>query len=205
VSGVRDSRTADIKFPEGRWVGKTEKKLLVAYASKYGPTGGVANAIGMELCSKGMTSDVALINPVDHLGSYRGVVIGSPIYRGNRMPEVADFVKKNKDILRQMPVANFLVCMTLSKPTEEKRAKASSCMDLVLKDVPEMKPVRTGILAGASDSGDLSRLSKGILKSKGTPEGDYRDWTAIQAWAREPLSFMAQPVAPAGPENSAIR
>ena len=51
--GAGDSHAADTKFPEGRCGGKMEKKVLVTYASKYGSTGGVADAIGKELCSQG--------------------------------------------------------------------------------------------------------------------------------------------------------
>lgn len=187
LSGAGDSHAADMKFPEGRCGGKTEKKVLVTYASKYGSTGGVADAIGKELCSKDVTSDVALINNAGNIGSYQGVVIGSAIYMGKWMSEAVDFVKKNKDTLRQMPVAYFLVCMTLSKPTEENRAKVLSYMDSILKAVPEIKPVGIGTFAGALDYNNLSWLNKKILKSKGTPEGDFRDWKAIQAWAREPV------------------
>jgi menaquinone-dependent protoporphyrinogen oxidase len=187
LSGAGGSHAADMKFPEGRCGGKTEKKVLVTYASKYGSTGGVADAIGKELCSKDVTSDVALINNAGNIGSYQGVVIGSAIYMGKWMSEAVDFVKKNKDTLRQMPVAYFLVCMTLSKPTEENRAKVLSYMDSILKAVPEIKPVGIGTFAGALDYNNLSWLNKKILKSKGTPEGDFRDWKAIQAWAREPV------------------
>lgn len=187
LSGAGGSHAADMKFPEGRCGGKTEKKVLVTYASKYGSTGGVADAIGKELCSKDVTSDVALVNNAGNIGSYQGVVIGSAIYMGKWMSEAVDFVKKNKDTLRQMPVAYFLVCMTLSKPTEENRAKVLSYMDSILKAVPEIKPVGIGTFAGALDYNNLSWLNKKILKSKGTPEGDFRDWKAIQAWAREPV------------------
>jgi len=187
LSGAGGSHAADMKFPEGRCGGKTEKKVLVTYASKYGSTGGVADAIGKELCSKDVTSDVALINNAGNIGSYQGVVIGSAIYMGKWMSEAVDFVKKNKDTLRQMPVAYFLVCMTLSKPTEENRAKVLSYMDSILKAVPEIKPVGIGTFAGALDYNNLSWLNKKILKSKGTPEGDFRDWNSIHAWAREPV------------------
>lgn len=187
LSGAGGSHAADMKFTEGRCGGKTEKKVLVTYASKYGSTGGVADAIGKELCSKDVTSDVALINNAGNIGSYQGVVIGSAIYMGKWMSEAVDFVKNNKDTLRQMPVAYFLVCMTLSKPTEENRAKVLSYMDPILKAVPEIKPVGIGTFAGALDYNNLSWLNKKILRSKGTPEGDFRDWKAIQAWAREPV------------------
>jgi menaquinone-dependent protoporphyrinogen oxidase len=185
--GAGVSHAADIKFPEGICRGSVKKRVLVTYASKYGSTGGVADAIGKELCAKGVNADVVLIKNVSNVGSYQGVVIGSAIYMGKWMSEAIDFVNKNQDILRQMPVVYFLVCMTLSQPTEEKRAQVLSYMDPILKAVPKIKPVGIGTFAGALDYSNLSWLNKKILKSKGTPEGDFRDWNAIRSWAREPV------------------
>jgi len=189
LGGTGAGDAAEIRFPEGRCGGKKnmEKRVLVTYASKYGSTGGVADAIGEELCSKEVATDVLLIKNVSNISSYQAVVIGSAIYMGKWMSEAVDFLKKNKDILRQVPVAYFLVCMTLSQPTEKNRAEALSCMDPILKAVPEIKPVAIGTFAGALDYNNLSWLNKKILKSKGTPEGDFRDWNAIRAWAREPV------------------
>jgi menaquinone-dependent protoporphyrinogen oxidase len=187
TSGAGFSHAAEIKFPEGRCGGKMGKKVLVTYASKYGSTGGVADAIGKELCGKDIATDVVLIKNAANVGSYQGVVIGGAIYMGKWMSEAVDFVKKNREILRQVPVAYFLVCMTLSQPTEKKRAEALSYMDPILEAVPEIKPVGIGTFAGALDYNNLSWLNKKILKSKGTPEGDFRDWNAIRTWAREPL------------------
>lgn len=187
--GAGNSHAAEIKFSEGRCGNEKnmKKKVLITYASKYGSTGGVADAIGKELCSKGMAADVVLIKNARNVSSYQGVVIGSAIYMGKWMSEAVDFVKKNKDSLRQVPVAYFLVCMTLSQPTEKKQAEVLSYMDPVLKAVPEIKPVGLGTFAGALDYNNLSWLYKKILKSKGTPEGDFRDWNAIRAWARDPV------------------
>jgi menaquinone-dependent protoporphyrinogen oxidase len=187
--GTGDSHATEIKFPEGRCGDEKnmKKKVLITYASKYGSTGGVADAIGKELCSKGMAADVVLIKNVRNVSSYQGVVIGSAIYMGKWMSEAVDFVKSNKDSMRQVPVAYFLVCMTLSQPTENKQAEVLSYMDPVLKAVPEIRPVGIGTFAGALDYNNLSWLNKKILKSKGTPEGDFRDWNAIRAWARGPV------------------
>ena len=115
------------------------------------------------------------------------MVIGSAIYMGKWMSEAVDFIKENRDVLRQVPVAYFLVCMNLAQPTEEKRAKVLSYMDPILKAVPEIKPVGIGTFAGALDYNNLSWIYKKILKSKETPEGDFRDWNAIRAWARDPV------------------
>jgi len=187
--GAGDSHAAEIKFPEGRCGDEKnmKKKVLITYTSKYGSTGGVADAIGKEFCSKGMAADVVLIKNARNVSSYQAVVIGSAIYMGKWMSEAVDFVKKNKDNLRQVPVAYFLVCMTLSQPTEKKQAEALPYMDPILKAVPEIKPVGIGTFAGALDYNNLSWLNKKILKSKGTPEGDFRDWNAIRAWVRDPV------------------
>jgi len=187
MSGAGLGHAAEIKFPEGKCTGKMEKKVLVTYASKYGSTGGVADVIAKELCARGVSADVALIKNARNIGSYQGVVIGSAIYMGRWMSEAVDFVKKNKEVLRRVPVAYFLVCMTLSRPTEKNRAEVLAYMDPILKGIPEIKPVGLGTFAGAMHYGNLSWIYKKILKSKGTPEGDYRDWNAIRSWAQEPV------------------
>jgi menaquinone-dependent protoporphyrinogen oxidase len=188
-TGAEIGHAAEIKFPEEKCSGgkDTGKKALVTYTSKYGSTGGVADAIGKELCSKEIAADVLLIKNVGNISSYQAAVIGSPVYMGKWMSEALNFVKKNRDILRHVPVAYFLVCMSLSQPTEKKRAEAMSYMDAILKAVPEIKPVAIGTFAGALDYNNLSWLNKEILKSKGTPEGDFRDWKAIRAWAQGPV------------------
>ena len=69
----------EIQFPEGRCGGdkKMGKKVLVTYASKYGSTGGVADAIGKELCGKGLAADVALIKNAGDLSSYQASLSGA--------------------------------------------------------------------------------------------------------------------------------
>jgi menaquinone-dependent protoporphyrinogen oxidase len=161
------------------------KRVLVTYASKYGSTGGVADVIGKELCSKGLAADVALIRNGGDLGRYQGVVVGSAIYMGKWMSEATDFVEKNRDILGRMPVAYFLVCITLAQPTEKNRGKALSYMEPILKAVPEIRPLGIGTFAGALDYHNPSWLYGQILKAKGAPEGDFRDWNSIRTWAQE--------------------
>jgi menaquinone-dependent protoporphyrinogen oxidase len=183
--GAGAAHAADAGFPEGSCGDKAGKRVLVAYASKYGSTGGVADAIGKELCGKGMAVDVAQIKNARNVGSYQGVVIGSAIYMGDLMPEAVDFIQENRDVLRTVPVAYFLVCLTMHRPTKENKAVVLSYMDPVLKAVPEIKPVGIGTFAGALHYSNLSLLMKVIMKAKGSPEGDFRDWNAIRAWAAE--------------------
>lgn len=163
------------------------KRVLVAYASKHGATAGVAEAVGKELCARGLAADAALIKNVRDLGSYQGVVVGSAIYMGKWMAEARDFVKENRDLLSRVPVAYFLVCITMARAIENKREIALSYLDPVLEAVPEVKPLSIGTFAGRLDYSKVSWLNKKILKAKGAPEGDFRDWKSIRAWAQEPV------------------
>jgi menaquinone-dependent protoporphyrinogen oxidase len=174
-----------VEFPESKCGGKDkmDKKVLVAYASKYGSTGGVADAIGKELCNRSAAVDVCMVKNIGDLTPYRGAVIGSAIYMGKWMPEAADFVKRNRGVLGQIAVAYFVVCMTMGQPTEDNRRKALAYLDPVLKEVPQVKPVEIGTFAGALHYSNLSMPTKMIMKAKGAPEGDFRQWDVIRAWA----------------------
>jgi menaquinone-dependent protoporphyrinogen oxidase len=188
ASGAKLSHAAGTLFPEIKCGDKNRmgNKILVAYASKYGSTGGVAEAIGNELCGRGTSADVVLTKNARNLSSYQGVIVGSAIYMGKWLSEAVDFVKENREILHKVPVAYFLVCMTMSDPTDENKAKVLAYLDPVLKAVPEIKPLEIGAFAGVMDYNNLSWLNKKILKSKGTPEGDFRDWKAIRSWPERP-------------------
>ena len=71
----------------------------------------------------------------------------------------------------------------MRKPTGEDRRKVLAYLDPVLKAVPEVQPVKVGTFAGVLDYSNLSWPIKAVMKLKGAPEGDFRDWTAIRTWA----------------------
>ena len=56
-------------------------------------------------------------------------------------------------------------------------------LDPVREKVPEVGPVTVGLFAGALDYSKLSFLHRTIAKKMSGPEGDFRDWEAINAWA----------------------
>jgi len=57
------------------------------------------------------------------------------------------FREGNSEVLRQIPVAYFLVCMTLREPTEENRAKVLAYLTCL--SIPEIKPIGNWRFAGA--------------------------------------------------------
>ena len=162
---------------------KMKNRLLVAYGSRCGSTGGVAESIGQVLSTAGATVDVRLVKDVKDLSLYQAVMVGSAIRMGKWLPEAVEFVKTHQDRLSRVPVAYFAVCLAMKEDTVENRRKALGYLDPVLKQFSQVKPVDIGLFAGAVDYKKLSFAYSLILQVMGAPEGDFRNWEAIQTWA----------------------
>ena len=182
-------QAAKVEFPESSCglEKKAGKKVLVAYASYCGTTGGVAEAIGKVLCDRGAVVDVRLVKNAGDLSSYQAAVIGSATRMASWWPEAISFVEGHKKMLSRIPVAYFLTCLALVKDTEESRRMARSYMEPVLKAVPDVRPIDTGLFPGVLDYSKLNLMYRTVMKykmgKKSVPEGDFRDWTAIRTWA----------------------
>ena len=159
------------------------RRVLVAYASRCGSTGSVAEAIGAVLCGMGATVDVRLVENVKDLGPYQAVIVGSAIRRGNWLPEATAFVKSNQDTLSRVPIAYFVVCLTMKDDTAENRDKVLAYLDPVRKGAPAIIPVAVGLFPGVLDFSKLSFVNQSIFKAKGASEGDYRNLAAEKGWA----------------------
>jgi menaquinone-dependent protoporphyrinogen oxidase len=155
-------------------------KVLIAYASKCGSTGGVAEAVGEVLCGAGTAVDVRPIQEVADVSGYSAAIVGSAIYMNRLMPQAVDFVKANKQTLSQMPVACFVVCGTLKEDTQENRKSAAAYLDPIREVV---QPADEGYFAGAMDFSKMSLAYQMVARVMGGSESDWRDWGAIRGWA----------------------
>jgi menaquinone-dependent protoporphyrinogen oxidase len=172
--------------------GKAAKRVLVAYASKCGSTGSIAEAMAEVLCAKGASVDVCLVENVKDLSPYQAVIVGSAIRAGKWLPEAKAFVQSNQDSLSQLPTAYFVACLTMKEDTPENRAKVLAYLDPVRKAAPKISPVAVGLFPGAVDFSKLSFMHKSVLEAKGITEGDYRNLPAVKGWASEVApAFMA--------------
>jgi menaquinone-dependent protoporphyrinogen oxidase len=107
------------------------------------------------------------------------VVVGSGIRVGKWLPEAVQFVERYQEALSRVPVAYFLVCLTLKDDTEENRREVAAYLDPVREMV---QPVDVGLFAGAMDYSKLPFIFRLMMKAMKSPEGDFRDWEAIRAW-----------------------
>ena len=158
------------------------QRILVAYASRYGSTVEIAQAIGKTLSGDGADVDVLNLAEVADPSTYDAAVVGAPIYSSDWMPEASEWVKANGDAWKGMRTACFVVSMRLRENTPEIREVEEA---LIAVEKVILQPVSVGLFAGALDYSKLSMLVKLQIQSKDLPEGDFRDWDAIRAWADE--------------------
>lgn len=157
-------------------------RILVAYASRKGSTAGIAHAIGRELQSAGHSVDVTEMKTVSTLEGYDAVVAGAPVYLGKVDKDISKFVAENRDRLASIPVAAFAVGIAPVAPRIEPVGKVQEDLTKALNPI---KPVALTVFAGALDPDKMSFIERNMTSLMKVPIGDFRDWPAIAAWAKE--------------------
>jgi menaquinone-dependent protoporphyrinogen oxidase len=164
-------------------------KVVVAYASKYGFTKGIAERIADKMRSIGVGAEAKEVDQVDGVAAYDAFVIGSAVFFGKWMKEAHEFVTRNQALLATRPVWLFS-----SGPvgTETKTKKGESMIEASIpKDIEEFKGVISPrdhhvFYGGFNSSGHgvggwfVRRIP---AASKALIEGDFRNWTEIETWA----------------------
>jgi menaquinone-dependent protoporphyrinogen oxidase len=156
--------------------------ILIAYASKHGATAEVAGAIGETMTAPGVDVAVRPVSEVDDLSPYTAAVVGSPIYSSDWLPEATGFVKRHSRALGAMPAACFVLAIRLRDGSEAIRETMER---YITAERVIMRPVSVGYFAGRLDYDLLSPITRLQVETKGLPEGDFRDWGAIRAWAAD--------------------
>jgi menaquinone-dependent protoporphyrinogen oxidase len=166
-------------------------KVLVAYASRYNATRGIAEFIAETLREYGVHADVSEVDSVKDARGYDAFVIGSAIYALHWLKGAREFVLRNRDVLAATPVWLFS-----SGPlsAEVKDAQGRDLRDLsVPREAGELReavnPRNHRIFFGALDGGRLGLVHRPIRSMpaarESLPEGDFRDWSEIAAWASD--------------------
>ena len=152
--------------------------LLLAVASRHGSTLEIAEAIARKLRAAGHAVDVRNVAETPTPEGYDAVIIGSAIYMGGWLPAARQFVEHNRAKLAGVPVWLFS-----SGPLgqDDPQPKGDPAQLAELLQATNARDHH--IFVGKLDKRELGVGERLIARMVGAPEGDFRDWAAVQAWA----------------------
>ena len=165
--------------------------VLVAYASRHGATQGIAERIARTLQAAGVAAEARPAASVKGLAGYDAFVIGSAAYMFHWEKDAVELVRRNRAALAGKPVWLFS-----SGPlgTEALDAKGrDQKVAAVPKEVPELlgavgaRDHRVFFGAYEKDRKPIGLAERFVsvmpAAREALPEGDFRDWPEIEAWA----------------------
>jgi menaquinone-dependent protoporphyrinogen oxidase len=161
-----------------------ENKVLVAYASKYGATKEIAEKIGEVLKQEGLLADVLPVKSVKNLAAYKAVVIGSGVYIAKWRKEAANLLKANEKLLAERPVWLFS-SGPASKGDPVQLLKGWRLPKELQPTADSIKPRDIAVFHGNINVGKMNPIEKWMMKQVKTEYGDFRDWNAINKWAKD--------------------
>jgi len=165
------------------------KKILVAFASKYGSTSEIAERIGEVLTSGGHQAEVKEVNRINDLKDYDAVIIGSAVYIGKWRKDAVRFMKVHEPELKTMRVWIFSTGPT-GKGDPEKLLEGWNLPENVKPIVNSIKAEDVIVFHGSLDMDKLNGLHRFMIKKVKAPVGDFRVWEDIDAWARGIAEMM---------------
>lgn len=158
------------------------KKILVAFATKYGSTAEIAQKIGEVLISSSLDTDVLPVDRTCALDRYEAVILGSAVYIGKWRKEAVKFLTSNENMLIDRPVWLFS-----SGPTGEgdpvELLKGWRFPVQLEQIANRIRPRDIVVFHGSVKMDKLNFIEKGMINNVKAPVGDFRNWDAIATWA----------------------
>jgi menaquinone-dependent protoporphyrinogen oxidase len=153
-------------------------KVLVTAASRYGSTQEIAEEIGRVLTDYGIDVTVARAEGLDDVTDYDTVVLGSAVYMGSWLPAARRFIEEYGEELASRPTWLFS-SGPLGSPLRPREEEAVHLASVWAKT----SAIQHRVFGGKLDKRQLSFSERAVVHAVRAPEGDFRDWKDISAWA----------------------
>ena len=154
--------------------------VLLTYATSYGSTQEVAEAIAKTLRDTGLEVDVEPMRKVLTLEKYSAFILGAPLYMFRWHKDARRFLSKHYEALTQHKVAIFALG-PVGTGDEKEWQDARGQLDKELTAFPWLTPVVLEIFGGKLNPGRVRYPAKIFMGNVAAV--DLRDWTAIRTWA----------------------
>jgi menaquinone-dependent protoporphyrinogen oxidase len=159
------------------------KRILVAFATSYGSTREVAEAVAAMLRDRGFDADLRPARDVRTLEGYGAVVLGAPLAMHRWHKDAHRFLSRQRKSLADIAVAVFALGPVHDPHDEKEWEDSRAQFDKELAKVGWLEPVATELFGGRFDPALLRFPVNKLAGSE--PASDIRDWEAIGTWADE--------------------
>lgn len=164
--------------------------VLVGYATRYGSTQEVAEAVAETLREGGLAVDIQPLREVRPFTGYSAVVVGAPLFMFRWHKDALRFLSRHRQALTERSVAVFALGPVHDPYDEQEWQSSRAQLDKELAKFPWLTPVALQVFGGKYDPAKL-RFPLNLFAGS-EPASDLRDWTAIRAWASD-LAEKLQP------------
>lgn len=175
------------------------KKVLIAFASRYGSTVEISQKIAEILEKEGISptlfnlKDKKLKKKLD-LNEFDGILVGSGIKIGAWTKESKNFVAENKEILGQKIFGAYVSCGEGTNPEKCEEARGKYIDNVMTEN--NLSPALSEAFGGVFDLSEESNMgffSKKMLSmaAKDDPnikkgvKNDFRNWQQIENYAQK--------------------
>jgi menaquinone-dependent protoporphyrinogen oxidase len=156
-------------------------KVLVTAASRHGATLGIAETIARGLQQRGLDARSARAEEVQAVDGNDAIVLGSAVYYGHWLEAANKLAEDHAAALAERPVWLFS-----SGPLGEPGHQLRECDAIdVAALIEATNAVEHRTFAGKLDKAQLPFREKAVAVALRAPEGDFRDWGAVDAFAAE--------------------
>ena len=155
-------------------------RVYVITASKHGSTSEIGAAIGHRLRERGHDAIAIDAEDAGRLDAESAIVLGSPIYMGKWLKPARNVM----DALANEPAGRLIFTFTVG-PVGEPPKPADAEPDEAVQRFCAERAISDRMFAGKLDRSKLGRLERLAVNAVKSPDGDYRNWPAIDAWADE--------------------
>ena len=154
--------------------------VLLAFATSYGSTQEVAEAVAAAVSEGGIAVEVQPAREIRTLEGYSAIVLGAPLYMYRWHKDAHKFLKRHRKALVALPTAVFALGPVQDPHNEGEWRDSHSQLEKELAKHAWFKPVEVKMFGGKFDPEALRFPLNKFAGSQ--PATDIRDWSDIQEW-----------------------
>ena len=163
-------------------------RVLVTAASRHGATHEIADAIAAGLERRGVDAEARHTEDLASADGYDAYVLGSAVYVGRWLDTARELIESNAESLSARPV--WLFSSGPLGPPDGLKPEGDPVDAAAL--VETTRAIDHRVFAGRLDRGLLSFTEKALVVAVRAPEGDFRDWDAIDDFAAGIARHLAE-------------